>query len=177
MRSDCGGAPLRRLLAQLSPPNCVLCVFGRATDTRDRGCVVRKLRLVVANRPRLMRELVLETLSNQPDLEVVGETKDELEITELVDRTRPDCVIVAQDEREARPGLWGFLLGRYPQMKVLAITPDSGGSTLFWAVVEIHTKDVETSQQGLLEVLRSSHELLENEIRARTIYAGECEET
>jgi len=37
-----------------------------------------------------MKDLVLETIGDQPDIEVVGETQDEAEITELVERTRPD---------------------------------------------------------------------------------------
>jgi DNA-binding NarL/FixJ family response regulator len=116
---------------------------------------VRKLRVLVANRPRLMRELLLQTLSDQPDLEIVGEVPNEAEITELVDKTRPDCVIVGLDKHETRPNLCGFLLGRYPQMKVLAVAPELGVSRFYWAVVDIHSREVETSEDGLLSALRS----------------------
>ena len=40
---------------------------------------MRKIRVLVANRPRLMRELVLATIADQPDIEVVGETQNESE--------------------------------------------------------------------------------------------------
>jgi DNA-binding NarL/FixJ family response regulator len=122
---------------------------------------VRKLRVLVANRPHLMREAVLETLSNQPDLEVVGETGIDSEVAELVDTTRPDCVIVALDENVTRLGLCGFLLGRYPQMKVLAVASERGSSVVYWAVIDIRSKQVETSEDGLLGALRSFPELIE----------------
>jgi len=122
---------------------------------------VQKIRVLVANRPRLMRDLVLATIGEQPDIEVVGETKDEAEITELVERLRPDYLIVALDEPEIRPGLCGFLLGRYPQMKILAVAPERNSSIFYWAFVDIRTKRVETSELGILNVLRSKAELVE----------------
>jgi hypothetical protein len=65
-----------------------------------------------------MRDLVLGTIRDQPDIEIVGETEDEGEITEMVERMRPDYLIVGLDEPEAVPALCGFLLGRYPGMKI-----------------------------------------------------------
>ena len=119
-----------------------------------------KIRVLVANRPRLMRELVLVTLSDQADIEVVGEVEDQSQVTELVERTRPDFLIIGADEdeeREQRPNLCGFLLGRYPSMRVLAVTERSR-STFYWAFVDIRSKSVETSEQGILAALRSGSE-------------------
>jgi len=45
---------------------------------------VRKLRVLVANRPRLMRELVLATIFDQPDIEIAGEIKEDSEIRSVV---------------------------------------------------------------------------------------------
>ena len=116
---------------------------------------VRKIRVLVANRPRLMRDLVLATISNQPDIEVVGEAQNESEITELVDTVRPDIVIIALDQTEGRPELCGFLLGRYPRMKVLAVAPQENNSILYTAFVDIRAKRVENSEEGLLNSLRN----------------------
>jgi len=120
---------------------------------------VQKQRVLVANRPRLMRDLVLGTIRDQPDIEVVGETEDEAEITELVERMRPDYLIVGFDEPEARPALCGFLLGRYPQMKILAVGTERNRSVFYWAFIDIRSKAVETSEQGMLNVLRNSPEM------------------
>ncbi|PYX55569.1 MAG: hypothetical protein DMG73_17040, partial [Acidobacteria bacterium] len=138
-----------------------LCFFSERNILRGTERVVQKIRVLVANRPRLMRDLVLATIGEQPDIEVVGETKDEAEITELVERLRPDYLIVALDEPEIRPGLCGFLLGRYPQMKILAVAPERNSSIFYWAFVDIRTKRVETSELGILNVLRSKAELVE----------------
>jgi DNA-binding NarL/FixJ family response regulator len=120
---------------------------------------VAKLRVLVANQPRLMRELVLATIEDQPDFEIVGATDNQSEITEMVERMRPDYLIVGREESDLRPGLCGFLLGRYPQMKILAVGAESG-SVFFWAFVDIRSRAVETSEEGMLSALRGKSELV-----------------
>ena len=55
-----------------------------------------KIRVLVANRPRLMRELVLATISEQPDIEVIGVVEDTASLVEEVEQSRPDFLIIAQ---------------------------------------------------------------------------------
>ena len=122
---------------------------------------MQKQRVLVANRPRFMRDLVLGTIRDQPDIEIVGETEDEGEIAEMVERMRPDYLIVGLDEPEAVPALCGFLLGRYPGMKILAVGAEHNRSVFYWAIIDIRSKLVETSEQGMLTVLRSRSELVQ----------------
>jgi len=117
---------------------------------------VDKIRVVVANRPRLMRELVAATICDQPDMEVVSEAQDEAEITELDDRFRPDFLIIALEEPDPRPGLCGFLLGRYPQMRVLALAPEQNTGIAYSAFVDIRTRKIQTSEEDILNALRRS---------------------
>ena len=56
---------------------------------------VRRVRVLVANHPRLMRELVLATIADQPDIEVVGEVQNEGELAEIVEQVLPDVLIIA----------------------------------------------------------------------------------
>lgn len=118
-------------------------------------------RVLVANRPRLIREMVLATIADEPDIQVVGETESESQITELVERTRPDFLIIGLEQPEVRPGLCGFLLGRYPQMKILAVSAEQHQSVFYWAFVDIRSRKVETSEQGLLNALRHPPALAE----------------
>jgi hypothetical protein len=135
-------------------------LFRQTTDTQQAGRAVEKIRVLVANRPRLMRELVVATIADQPDIEIVGETTDESEITEHVDRMRPDCLIIALESPEARPGLCGFLLGRYPQMKILAVAPEKNTGCFFWAIVDIRSRNVQSSQDAILSALRNRPEAM-----------------
>ncbi len=115
---------------------------------------MKRVRVLVANRPRLMRELVLATISDQPDIEIVGEVADEDQLVEAVEQVQPDVLILAMDEPEKRVGQCGFLLGRYPQMKILALAPEQNRGTYYWASIDIRTKPVESSEAGILNAVR-----------------------
>ncbi len=115
---------------------------------------MKRVRVLIANRPRLMRELVMATISDQPDIEVVGEVPDGGNLTEMVEQVQPDVLILAMDEPEKRLGQCGFLLGRYPQMRILALAPEQNVGIFFWAIVDIRTKPLESSEAGILNAVR-----------------------
>ena len=117
---------------------------------------MKRVRVLIANRPRLMRELVMATISDQPDIEVVGEVADEENLTEAVEQVQPDVLILAMDEPVKRVGQCGFLLGRYPQMRILALAPEQNLGIFYWAIVDIRTKPLESSEAGILSAVRES---------------------
>ena len=115
---------------------------------------MKRVRVLVANRPRLMRELVLATIADQPDIEIVGEVGDEGDLTEVVEQVRPDVLILAMEEPEKRPSQCGFLLGRYPDMRILALAPEQNRALFYWAIVDIRTRPLESSEAGILKAVR-----------------------
>ena len=115
---------------------------------------MKRVRVLVANRPRLMRELVLATISDKPDIEIVGEVVDENKLTEVVEQVQPDVLILSIDEQEKRLGQCGFLLGRYPQMRILALAPEQNRGIFYWAIIDIRTKPLESSESGILNAVR-----------------------
>ena len=117
-------------------------------------CFVKRIRVLVANHPRLMRELVMATVADQPDIEVVGEVRNESDLADFVDQVRPDVLIIAMDQPEKRLGQCGFLLGRHPEMKILALAPEQNRGLFYWAVVDIRTKALESSEAGILNAVR-----------------------
>ena len=116
--------------------------------------LVEKIKVLVANRPRLMRELVLETISAQPDIEVMAEIQDDSMIAQLVEELHPDCLIIALDQSDNRPDICDSLLERYPHLRILALASERNTSIFYWATLSIRSNRVETSEQGILNALR-----------------------
>jgi DNA-binding NarL/FixJ family response regulator len=115
----------------------------------------KPIRVLVANPPRLMRELILATFSDQPDIEIVGEVADEAELLESVEKANPDFVVIAQDRLGERPAVCDTVLRRHPDVRIIAVAPHDNYSIYYWASLDIHSRDVEASEEALLGVLRA----------------------
>ena len=101
-----------------------------------------------------MRDLVLATISDQPDIEVVGEIQDDASILRVVEQCRPDFLIIALDKPEDRPHICDQLLDRFPHLGILALAPERNNSVFYWANLDIRSNKVETSEDGILGALR-----------------------
>jgi chemotaxis response regulator CheB len=121
---------------------------------------VKRVRVLVANRPRLMRELVLAVIADQPDIEVIGEVEDENQLIEMIEDAEPDILILTLDDANKRIAQCGFLLGRHPQMKIIALAPEKNRGLFYWATVDVRTKPLESSEAGLLSALRERPSLV-----------------
>jgi len=69
----------------------------------------KSIRVLVANHPRLMREIVLTTFADQPDIEIVGEIEDESKFRER-EKDLANFVVVALDQPGVRPHICDVLL-------------------------------------------------------------------
>ncbi len=115
----------------------------------------KSIRVLVANRPRLMREIILTTFADQPDIEIVGEVADESDIGESVNKTLPNFVVIALDEPGRRPLICDDLLREHPELGVVAVAPEKNYIVYYWASLDIHSRDIEASEEGILSALRS----------------------
>jgi chemotaxis response regulator CheB len=115
----------------------------------------KPIRVLVANRPRLMRELILTTFSDQPDIEIVGEVADEADIAVSVEKTNPDFVVVSQDKLGERPSICDAVLRQRPEVRIIAVAPHQNQSVHYWASLNIHSHNVEASEEAILAVLRT----------------------
>ena len=106
-----------------------------------------------------MREMVLATIADQPDIEIVGEIQEDGQIFQSVEDKHPDFLVIALEKAEERPSLCDLLLERFPRMKILAVAPEQNLSVFYWASLAIHSDPVEASEQGVLDALHRSPQL------------------
>jgi chemotaxis response regulator CheB len=115
----------------------------------------RTIRVLVANRPRLMRETILTTFADQPDIEIVGEVEDESDIFESIKKSLPDFVVIALDHPGERPPICDVLLHEHPEVRVIAVAPAKNYVVYYWASLDIHSSSIEASEEGVLGALRN----------------------
>jgi len=112
------------------------------------------VRVLVANRRKLTREVLLSTLADQDWVDVVGEVAETAQIREDVQRTQPDLLVIDADERGKRPGICDALLREHPELRIIAVAPNDNYSVCYWASFDIHSDDVEASEEGFLMAVR-----------------------
>lgn len=115
---------------------------------------MKTIRVLMANRPRLMRELMVATIAEQPDIEIVGEVEEDSDLLSAVEKTRPDFMIVALEEFNELPQVCRSILHSYPQMKVIAVSSDRNSSMFYWASLQVQSNEIEASEAGVLGALR-----------------------
>jgi chemotaxis response regulator CheB len=121
--------------------------------------VMNKLiRVLVANQPKLMREVILATFADQPDMEIVGEVPDETEIQDCVNQILPDLLVIAMDESGKRPLICDTVLHAHPEVRIIAVSSEQNRSICYWASLQIQSNNIEPSEQGILSAARKKAE-------------------
>jgi DNA-binding NarL/FixJ family response regulator len=112
-----------------------------------------ELRVVLIDMPRILREIIRETISVQPDMDVVAELDASWSVPDSVDRYDPDVVVVSGDS--ARIDELGRALLQRGSSRALAVSPDGNESFL----VELRPHQVplgELSPEALLAAVRAT---------------------
>ena len=114
----------------------------------------RQIRVLVANRPKLMREVIIETFTDQPDITIVGEVAEESEILSRIEETRPDVLFIALNDELERPAVCDTILRSHPEMNVFGVAEHVNQTMRYWASFDIHASALEASGEAILRAMR-----------------------
>jgi DNA-binding NarL/FixJ family response regulator len=81
------------------------------------------MRILLADVPRMLREIVDEIVAGESDLEVVGEVPASQQLLAAAEQTAAGFVIVGLDDGEL-PEQCEIFLRTHPHLKVLAVSGD-----------------------------------------------------
>jgi DNA-binding NarL/FixJ family response regulator len=114
----------------------------------------RHIRVLVADRLKLMREVIIAAFADQPDIEVVGEVQEERDILPRVQQTHPDFLFIGMDDPERRPLVCDVVLRLYPEVNIIAVGTHSNHTVVYWASYNIHSSVLESSEEAILAAVR-----------------------
>jgi DNA-binding NarL/FixJ family response regulator len=101
-----------------------------------------------------MRELIMAMISDQPDIEIVGEVPEESEIEMVIERTHPDFLIVTLDKSDRVPAICQTTLRSHPEIRLIAISPDRDNLISYSASFQIRSDQIKASEANVLNALR-----------------------
>ena len=90
---------------------------------------MRKIKVVLAIRPRMLSEVVRHAVERQPDMEVVSELIDPIGLLLALRATEAEVVITTTGDSDREPGIGSSLRAAYPRLKIVALS--AMGDTAF----------------------------------------------
>jgi DNA-binding NarL/FixJ family response regulator len=113
-----------------------------------------KIRVLIANSTRIWRDMLYDTIREEPDIEVVGDVSDEDAIGPATERTNPDCLIVPLEEPGAMP-VCTEILAKRPHVTIVAIGEEADVIAIYWRSEEGNVRCTYTraSREAILRAL------------------------
>jgi DNA-binding NarL/FixJ family response regulator len=117
-----------------------------------------KIRVLIANATRIWRDMLYDTIREEPDIEVVGDVSEESAIVPATERTNPDCVIVPLDKPGVAMSIYTEILAKRPHIRIVAIGEESDVVELYWMSEEgdIRRTYTTASREAIVRALHFS---------------------
>ena len=101
----------------------------------------------------MLSEVIRNMIDHQPDMAVVGEVLDPLQLFLTFRKTPVDVVIITPLNANGEPKICHLLLGEYPQLKI--VTQSAKGEAAYLYQSGVHKKCIEEpSGQSILGAIR-----------------------
>ncbi len=116
---------------------------------------VKKIRILLAIRPRMMREILKTLFERQEDMEVVGEVLAPVELLVAVREMEADTVVLALRDFE-KLGVHSNLLAEFPNVTILALA-SKGEAAFIEQLCHRRLEIANPSKDTILNALRQAN--------------------
>ena len=103
----------------------------------------------------MFAEVIGNMVARQPDMEVVSEVLDPIELLLTAGTTLVDVVIFAPVNSERKPKICRHLLAEYPQLKIVTLS-GKGDAAFLYASGSRKKRIDKSSESSLLDAMRAS---------------------
>lgn len=135
-------------------------VYGSGVD--ENACNVsyalreEKIRVLIANPTRLLRDSLYDAIREQPGIEIVGDVSEEDAIIPATMRTNADCVIIPLGEDPLPMAMCSEILTSRPHVKIVAIGEGTNILAVYWQSKrgDLRCTYSTASRKSILQALR-----------------------
>jgi len=94
---------------------------------------MRKIRVMLASRPKMISDVIRNIIERQPDMLMVGEVIDPIKLLFATKETAVDVVIVTPLKADGEPKICSHLLAEHPRLKVVTLSSKGEAAYLYQA--------------------------------------------
>ena len=114
---------------------------------------MRKIKIMLASRPKMISDVISNIIGHQPDMTMVGEVIDPIKLLFATRETPVDVVIVTPLKANGEPIICSHLLAEHPRLKIVTFSAKGEAAYLYQSGV--HKKCIEEpSGQSILGAIR-----------------------
>ena len=116
---------------------------------------MHRINVMFSSRPKLLSEVIRNLIERQPDMTVIGEVIDPIELIFALRIHHADIVIITPLKSNGVPKICSQLLKEHPLLKILAIPVDSKAFSIYQSNaprIEIENP----SEQSIVDAIRKA---------------------
>jgi len=138
--------------------SCVRKEFCEDARPESNALEQEKIRVLIANSTRIWRDMLYNTIREEPDIEIVGDVSEEKAIVPATERANPDCLIVPLDRHGGTLAICTEILTKRPHVRIVAIGEGSDVVEIYWMSEEGDVRRTYTtaSREAILRALHFS---------------------
>jgi DNA-binding NarL/FixJ family response regulator len=114
-----------------------------------------KIKVLLASRPKMLSDVIRNMVERQPDMEVISEVLDPIELLLAVRATKVDVVIVTPLDSEGEPKICRHLLAEHPLLKIVTLLAKGEAAFLYESGSRKKRID-EPGEESILGAIRES---------------------
>jgi DNA-binding NarL/FixJ family response regulator len=116
---------------------------------------MKKIKVLLSSRPKLLSEVIRFLIEHQPDMEIVGEVLDPLQLLHASRKAAVDVVIITPLKANGEPKICHLLLAEHPLLKIVTQSANGEAAYLYQAGVD-KKRIEEPSGHSILGVIREA---------------------
>jgi DNA-binding NarL/FixJ family response regulator len=114
---------------------------------------MRKIRVMLASRPKMLSDVIRNIIKRQPDMILVGDVVDPIELLFTSREADVDVVIVTPLKADGEPRICRHLLAEHPHLIILTLSEEGESAFLYRSDLKKKCID-KPSEQSILCVIR-----------------------
>jgi DNA-binding NarL/FixJ family response regulator len=134
--------------------------FAFSDDARPESDALEqeKIRVLIVNSTRIWRDMLYDTIREEPDIEIVGDVSEENAIVLATERTDPDCLIVPLEQPGISMPICTQILVKRPHVRIVAIGEGTDVVEIYWMSEEGDVRRTYTtaSREAIVRALHFS---------------------
>jgi DNA-binding NarL/FixJ family response regulator len=123
--------------------------------------MLNSIKVLLSSRPKLLSEVIKNLIAHQPDMQMVGEVLDPLQLLRVVRETSVDVIIITPLKANGEPRICHQLLVEHPRLIIVTQSAEGTAAHLYRADA-LKLRIDKPSSLSILDAIRKARSVIVN---------------